>query len=164
MPYSSTRSPRSIVRRGFTLVEILIVVVILGILASVVVANVADSDDDARRTVFIRNLHHFKQGLSLYQETHGQLPPDTSTGECPPALAEMFDEQNFESFTPIGGRWDIETEDSGIILAVGVHFDGAYDRGDNYMNVVDAACDDGNVTTGNFRRIDAKRYYWVLEE
>ncbi|MEM1013651.1 MAG: type II secretion system protein [Planctomycetota bacterium] len=149
--------------QAFTLVEILIVVVILGILASLVVANVADSDDDARRNVFVRNLGHFQQGLTLYMETHNELPPDTNTGDCPAALAEMFDERSFETLTPIGGSWDVEVEESGVILAVGVHFNTSFSRSDTYMAQIDAACDDGDITSGNFRKIADNRFYWVLE-
>jgi prepilin-type N-terminal cleavage/methylation domain-containing protein len=149
-------------RRGFTLVEILIVVVILGILASIVMASMTKSDDDASRNVFVRNLGHYSQGLALYQEQHGAVPTDTSTGVCPPALEALFDRRSFESPTPIGGSWDVEVDENGVELAVGVHFDGGFRRDEAYMNLVDKICDDGDVTTGKFRRIATDRFYWVL--
>ena len=45
MPHTSLRKPR-----GFTLVEILIVVIILGILAAIVIPQFTNASTDARKT------------------------------------------------------------------------------------------------------------------
>ena len=151
-------------REGFTLIEILVVVIILGILAAIVMPRIADHDDEARRAVFQRNLVHFRQGLTLYRETYGAPIYDTGTGECPPALATTVDRDAFTRETPLGGRWDVESDESGVGLAIGVHFDGTgATRDDVYMAKVDAALDDGDVNAGHFRKISADRFYWVFE-
>ena len=153
-------------RRAFTLVEIMFVVIILGTLAAIVLPNVTRADDDARRSVFASNLKHFQQGLSL-QASEGDPADmsDGSSGTCPPALAPYVDVERFERPTPLGGVWDVEFEDSGVTLAVGVHFNGGeLDRDDAYMAGVDRLVDDGNLETGSFRKLAADRYYLVIRE
>lgn len=66
-------------KRGFTLVEILIVVVIMGILAAIVVPQFSQSSDDARYTSTVQNLQSLRGQVDLYRNQHqGQLPGATS--------------------------------------------------------------------------------------
>jgi general secretion pathway protein G len=70
-------------KRGFTLVEILIVVVIMGILAAIVVPQFSQSSDDARFTSTVQNLQSVRGQIDLYRNQHeGALPGDTAdTGD-----------------------------------------------------------------------------------
>ena len=54
-------------RSGFTLVEILIVAVILGILAAVVVPQFSDATTDAKSSVMTSNLQSLWAQAELYQ-------------------------------------------------------------------------------------------------
>jgi general secretion pathway protein G len=60
--------------RGFTLVEILIVVIILGILATVVVAQFANVRGGTSDTALKDNLRWMRSAIQLYQVEHGRLP------------------------------------------------------------------------------------------
>ena len=62
------------VRRGFTLVEILIVVIILGILASIVVAQFSSVRGGTADTALKDNLRWMRSAIQLYQVEHGRLP------------------------------------------------------------------------------------------
>jgi hypothetical protein len=48
---------------------------------------------------------------------------------------------------------------------LGVHFwgGGVVHPGDAYMQEVDALCDDGELTTGSFRKIANDRYYLIIQ-
>jgi general secretion pathway protein G len=67
-------------RRGFTLVEVLIVVVILGILAATVLPQFTSADNDARESALIQNLQVLRSQIQLYQFEHnGKFPADGET-------------------------------------------------------------------------------------
>ena len=61
---------------GFTLIEILIVVFIIGLLATVVSLNVIGKTDDARKTKAIADLKELEQGLHLFKLDNGFYPAD----------------------------------------------------------------------------------------
>ena len=59
---------------GFTLIEIMIVVVILGILAAVVVPKILDRPDQARVTAAKTDIAVIMQQLKLYRLDNGAYP------------------------------------------------------------------------------------------
>lgn len=64
-------------KRGFTLVEILIVVSILGILAAIVVPQYSSSTSEAQLAALQSNLHAIRKQLELYKIHHnGVLPAE----------------------------------------------------------------------------------------
>ena len=61
-------------RQGFTLVEILIVVIILSVLALIVVANIADIPSVARETNLKENLSKIRAHIEVYRNQHAGYP------------------------------------------------------------------------------------------
>ena len=60
--------------KGFTLVELLIVVIILAILAAIVVPQFTATTDDARQAAFDSNLAALRASAELYRQQHGAYP------------------------------------------------------------------------------------------
>ena len=149
-------------RFGFTLVEILLVVAILGVLASIVVKTFADVTQDAAQTVFATDLKIYAKSAYLFQQETGDFPEDSGTGVCPAGWEPYIDELKWEAGTPIGGQWDFEFDSFGMTSGFGVHFQAGPRKDDEYMTGVDLAVDDGNLATGAFQKIADDRYYYVL--
>ena len=61
-------------RSGFTLVEIMVVVIIIGILATLVIANVMGHSDKARVSTTRAMLSTVAQQLDIFKLDHGRYP------------------------------------------------------------------------------------------
>jgi general secretion pathway protein G len=60
--------------RGFTLIEILVVIVILGVLAALIVPNVISRPDEARATVAKSDIAAIMSALKLYRLDNQRYP------------------------------------------------------------------------------------------
>jgi general secretion pathway protein G len=65
-------------RSGFTLVEILIVVIILGILAAIVIPQFTDASTQARLSSLKSNLQTMRSQIELYKVQHTDTPPTSA--------------------------------------------------------------------------------------
>src|SRR5437763_7284274 len=76
--YRGMSVPKSIRKvSAFTLIEILIVVVILGILAAIVIPRFANASKDAKRAALSSQLNSVRAQIQLYIIEHGdQKPPN----------------------------------------------------------------------------------------
>lgn len=66
---------RSVRKSGFTLVEVLIVVVIMAILAATIIPQFTDSTSDAKASTTKFNLHTLRSQIELYKTQHNGVVP-----------------------------------------------------------------------------------------
>ena len=78
-------SPGTAVQKGFTLVELLIVVIILAILAAIVIPQFSSATDDTKEAALDSNLGGLRNAIELYKAQHATYPGATATnagGTC----------------------------------------------------------------------------------
>jgi general secretion pathway protein G len=97
-------------RKGFTLVEILIVVIILGILAAIVIPQFTNASTDARKNSLTSQLQTVRSQLELYKLQHNDKLP-TFAGTVADAQWEQMTLQ-----TDVNGATTAATKDFGPYL------------------------------------------------
>src|SRR5690554_4876155 len=91
---------RSTTNKGFTLVEILIVVVILGILAAIVIPQFTSASESARASSLVSQLQTIRSQLEFYQIQHNGNYP-VLTGDIDTAWQLMTGKTNATSTTVV---------------------------------------------------------------
>ena len=163
---ASMRLPRLRTRRpsGFTLVELLIVVVILAILAAIVIPQFSNSSAEAKQARFADSLRVLSDAFDLYKAKTGNDIVDASSGVWDAEMDGYITQISYEKKTPVGGVWDTELGSFGVTSAVGVHFLVDTPQEDAFMLKIDDLMDDGDLATGGFRKLASDRFYMVLVE
>ena len=85
---------------GFTLIEMLVVVIILGILAMIIVPQITGTTDDARLNTLETNLGALRSAVEVYAAQHGNTYPGavktdgtgtaTAAGDLPTAFIDQL--------------------------------------------------------------------------
>ena len=85
--------------RAFTLVEILIVVVLLGILAGIVIPAIGKSTTGARETTLAMNLNLLRRFIPVYTSQHKEVAPGYPNGStaAAPTQQTFFDQAMLSS-------------------------------------------------------------------
>ncbi|HVT88406.1 MAG TPA: type II secretion system protein [Tepidisphaeraceae bacterium] len=73
-------SPRRMLSKGFTLIEILIVVVILGILATIVVPQFSNASHEAKENSLKDDLRYLRTQIAVYKAQHRDVAPGSGSG------------------------------------------------------------------------------------
>lgn len=67
-------------RAGFTLIEILVVIAIIGILSSVIIASLNTARERARNASYLVQIREYQKALALYYTNQGSYPGTSAWG------------------------------------------------------------------------------------
>jgi len=157
-PQTHGRDPFPRGARAFSLVEISVVVMIIGILATMSMPAVRKAGDAAKVSTYISDLRVFSGAFDQFAQTHGQWP-DTqrSTQNFPEGMEGYLSNSAWTRFSPIGGNysWDRDVVQNGRTITAAISLIDAADRPvfvtSAQLDEIDRKLDDGNLSTGMFQ-------------
>ena len=155
---------------GFSLVEIMVVVVIAGILATFAIQEIRKIEINARSSRVANDLRIFANGFTAYAQQYGTLPPTALPGAIPTGMAPYLRSTDWTSPSSIGGYFfwinNITfggTHYNGCILIF--TYNGSPVTADTTQLLdLDKKIDDGNLTTGLFFVPSSSYAVYVVEK
>lgn len=149
-------------RTAFTMLEVLMVVIVIGILAAMVVPKMASAQGDARVASTAEDLRLMEVALGMYNAKNGSYPADIYYKLMPLGLDPYFKSDNpFAKPVPIGGQYDYEGTPNWTPIQISIRPDGASSHSDADALALDKYMDDGDLSTGVLRRSGSRTYFLI---
>lgn len=148
-------------RAGFTLTELMIVVSIIGLMASMSIPMFTKARENSQNSMFVADLRVLCDAFTMYcLENRGRYPSNVGAGVVPPGMDEYLGRFNWGSDTPVGGRWNWDYNVHGYTAGVAVIDPSATSE---QLQVIDRYVDDGSLGSGWFRS-RPNGYVKIIEE
>lgn len=103
---------------GFTIVEILIVITVIGILASIVIVSYSGSRNNAQNASRLAELKAWQKSFVQYKATNGVYPDVVDGGYC---LGTGFPSQKCRDYTTVGPNVYTEASSVGLMTLLSTY-------------------------------------------
>ncbi len=147
-------------RKGFTLVEIMIVVVIIGLLAVMVAPTIDKVRQRAIATRVVNDFRAFSSAFEQFALETGNYPADGTPASIPLGMDGYLKTSQFSAGTPAGGYYDWDYGVFGVVAAISL--DGPTVDAQTLL-MIDELMDNGNLSSG-FIRSRSGGIMYILEE
>jgi prepilin-type N-terminal cleavage/methylation domain-containing protein len=144
---------------AFTLVEIMIVVVIIGLLAAMAIPAFARVREAAQNTRYISDLRTFAQAFETYAAKNGTWPANAGSGVVPAGMSGELKDSVWIAKNSLGGRWNWDRNNYGGAAVISV---ANITVSDEQLTAIDVKIDDGDLNTGRLQKISG-RFCYILE-
>lgn len=145
--------------RGFTLIELMIVVTVLGLLASIALPAFARARETSRATLMYSDMRTAASAFEVYAMENSDYPPNSAPGVIPAGMAPYLGRFRWDQPSPLGGTWNWDFDRYGFRAAVSVT---GHKGSDATMLELDGRVDDG-VAGGGILRRRPNGHAYVLE-
>lgn len=141
------RNPRpASLLSAFTLVEVMIVVVIIGLLAAIATQTFAQISRASRATVLGNDFRQYRDAFHTYAMAEGEWPEQAAPGVVPIGMEDAL--RGFDSPAMQGQwQWRNNPDDGVAVCLVNPSVEQAV------MQDVDSMLDDGSLATGMFKAV-----------
>lgn len=156
-------NPAAARRGGFTLIELMIVVAVIGILAAIAIPKFADLITKSKVAGTVGDLKAFAKAFELYAVdndggANNGYPDDTDL-VLPAGMEKYLNSGDFMDTTPLGGRYNWDGPSYYDYAGIAIQNPTA---AESVIVQVDQKLDDGDLDTGSFRKTPNGRYTYVL--
>ena len=132
--------------RAFTLIEIMVVVVIIGLLAAIAIPAFQQNRLRSQVSSFANDLRIAGNAFETFATENGTWPSD-GISAIPNSMNGYLSLSKFNAPTPLGGVWDWDYQQFDVTDGLSVRSPTADIAN---MTKVDESIDDGDLTTGSF--------------
>lgn len=113
-------------QQGFTLIELMVVMVILGILATMIVPRIMDRPEEARRTKAAIDIQALEQALQMYKLDNGKYPTTEQGLQAlvePPSVGQLAKKWRKGGYLDKGRVPNDPWDNAFVYISPGLHGD-----------------------------------------
>jgi prepilin-type N-terminal cleavage/methylation domain-containing protein len=158
-------STRADLNQGFSLLEIMVAVVIIGILVAIAIPIFLHLQRNSQNSRFMSDLRTFSQAYETYAMKYGKWPPSAASGVVPNGMSGEFQDSHWVATNSLGGhwKWDYNRPRANGFTA-GISIMGIIAT-EAQMLEIDKKMDDGNLATGSLiKGTDGVTYTYILQK